>query len=210
VVLGVILVAGGFWLWRANQDDPNTNTVNITNFEQCAAAGYPVGESFPRQCFGPNGQTFVEEIEEGDTTDSGNTAEVHFSKNPDSNEDFDFTVAVEREVPEGQDALEVALIELIEGPTAAEADDGLFSPIKLSGESNCDSGNFRYTTAADKLTLTFCKQITSSGVGDDARIQAVVEETVKTNSDDDELKVIILDREGNCLGDQSGQNLCLN
>ena len=33
----------------------------ITNFEECAKAGYPVGESYPRQCFA-QGKTFVEEV----------------------------------------------------------------------------------------------------------------------------------------------------
>ena len=34
----------------------------ITNFEECASAGFPVGESYPRQCWTPNGKHFVEEI----------------------------------------------------------------------------------------------------------------------------------------------------
>lgn len=34
----------------------------ITNFEECAAAGNPVMESYPRQCRAPDGQLFVEEI----------------------------------------------------------------------------------------------------------------------------------------------------
>lgn len=33
----------------------------INSFEACAAAGYPVGESYPRQCW-TNGGHFVEEI----------------------------------------------------------------------------------------------------------------------------------------------------
>ena len=41
---------------------PTTDANNeINNFEDCAAAGYPVGESYPRQCFAPD-KTFVEEI----------------------------------------------------------------------------------------------------------------------------------------------------
>lgn len=32
----------------------------ITNFEECVAAGYPVAESSPRQCLGPNGKNFTE------------------------------------------------------------------------------------------------------------------------------------------------------
>ena len=40
---------------------PTTDANNeINNFEDCAAAGYPVGESYPRQCFAPD-KTFVEE-----------------------------------------------------------------------------------------------------------------------------------------------------
>ena len=34
----------------------------ISNFEECAAAGYPVGESYPRQCWTPGGKHFVEDI----------------------------------------------------------------------------------------------------------------------------------------------------
>lgn len=34
----------------------------ITNFLECARAGYPVLESYPRQCKTPDGRTFVEEL----------------------------------------------------------------------------------------------------------------------------------------------------
>lgn len=38
--------------------------LDITNFEECANAGYPVMESYPRQCRVPGAEeTFVEEIE---------------------------------------------------------------------------------------------------------------------------------------------------
>jgi len=35
----------------------------VTNFEECAALGYPVMESYPRQCRTPEGDMFVEEVE---------------------------------------------------------------------------------------------------------------------------------------------------
>ncbi|PJE50490.1 MAG: hypothetical protein COV29_03725 [Candidatus Yanofskybacteria bacterium CG10_big_fil_rev_8_21_14_0_10_36_16] len=35
---------------------------SIRNFEECAAAGYPIMESHPRQCREPGGKTFVEDI----------------------------------------------------------------------------------------------------------------------------------------------------
>lgn len=34
----------------------------VSNFADCAAAGYPVMESYPRQCKTPNGETFKEDI----------------------------------------------------------------------------------------------------------------------------------------------------
>ncbi|NOZ76363.1 MAG: hypothetical protein GXO65_01500 [Euryarchaeota archaeon] len=35
---------------------------NITSFQECVQAGYPVMESYPRQCRTPDGRTFVEEV----------------------------------------------------------------------------------------------------------------------------------------------------
>lgn len=45
----------------------------ITTFEECAAAGYPVMESYPRQCRtpGPSGQTFTEIIDDGGGEEPG-------------------------------------------------------------------------------------------------------------------------------------------
>jgi len=36
----------------------------ITNFQQCAAAGYPVMQSYPPQCTLPNGRFFVQQVVE--------------------------------------------------------------------------------------------------------------------------------------------------
>jgi hypothetical protein len=36
--------------------------LEVTNFEQCAKAGYPILKSYPRQCKTPDGKIFVEEI----------------------------------------------------------------------------------------------------------------------------------------------------
>lgn len=35
---------------------------SISSFEQCIQAGYPVLESYPRQCAVPGGETFTEEL----------------------------------------------------------------------------------------------------------------------------------------------------
>ncbi len=34
----------------------------VINFETCASLGYPIMESYPRQCRTPDGETFVEDI----------------------------------------------------------------------------------------------------------------------------------------------------
>jgi heat shock protein HslJ len=44
-----------------------SNAGKITNFDECAAAGYPVMESYPRQCRA-NNQTFAEVISGGDVS----------------------------------------------------------------------------------------------------------------------------------------------
>ena len=41
---------------------PTTPCGTIDSFEECAAAGYPVMESYPRQCRDAEGNLFVEEI----------------------------------------------------------------------------------------------------------------------------------------------------
>jgi hypothetical protein len=37
---------------------------NISSYEECAAAGYPIMESYPEQCATPDNRTFVREIED--------------------------------------------------------------------------------------------------------------------------------------------------
>lgn len=39
-----------------------SSSQDINNFEECARAGYPIAESYPRQCWIPDGRRFVEEI----------------------------------------------------------------------------------------------------------------------------------------------------
>ncbi len=58
----IVLVAAA--LVAGNALYSHIDTEGITSFEQCAAAGYPVGESYPRQCWTPSGEHFVEVIDE--------------------------------------------------------------------------------------------------------------------------------------------------
>lgn len=53
----VLLIVGGVLLFTTNQAQA------IQNFADCASAGYPVMESYPRQCRAPDGRLFVEQID---------------------------------------------------------------------------------------------------------------------------------------------------
>lgn len=59
-IVAVVVVVGGF-LYMNNKY--NTKEVpEVLSFEDCMNAGYPVMESYPRQCRTPDGRTFAEEI----------------------------------------------------------------------------------------------------------------------------------------------------
>jgi hypothetical protein len=64
VILALLaLVAAGLYFVLIKQNgDPDTSTVR--SFEECVAAGYPVMESYPRQCRNADGTLFVEEVDE--------------------------------------------------------------------------------------------------------------------------------------------------
>ena len=42
----------------------DSSGLEVSNFQECLDAGYPVMESYPRQCSVPTGETFVEETED--------------------------------------------------------------------------------------------------------------------------------------------------
>ena len=53
-----------FSLWKLNASSlgDSGNTGQITNFDECVKAGYPVLESYPAQCKTPDGEGFVQDI----------------------------------------------------------------------------------------------------------------------------------------------------
>ncbi len=58
-ILFLIFVAIG--ALRCSQSEEKREQ-KITNFEECASAGNPVMESYPRRCAAPDGKTFVEDV----------------------------------------------------------------------------------------------------------------------------------------------------
>ncbi len=67
VIIAIVIVAGFLAWWQFVREAPKP----ITNFEECAAAGNPVMESYPRQCRTKNGRNFVEILPSPSPLDSG-------------------------------------------------------------------------------------------------------------------------------------------
>jgi hypothetical protein len=65
VILVIIVVGGVIWLLSTRTPEESTPPEEeITSFEECVIAGYTILESYPRQCQTPEGETFIEEIED--------------------------------------------------------------------------------------------------------------------------------------------------
>ena len=63
ILLGLIslLLVGGV-IYKIGRSDQENTISDITNFTECAEAGYPVMESYPRQCKTPDGRNFTEDV----------------------------------------------------------------------------------------------------------------------------------------------------
>ncbi len=60
IILAIILIITTFLVWDYISNKSPEKTIN--SFEECVAKGYPVLESYPRQCKTPDGKTFTEDI----------------------------------------------------------------------------------------------------------------------------------------------------
>ncbi|MEO6729152.1 MAG: hypothetical protein ABIM99_04485 [Candidatus Dojkabacteria bacterium] len=141
---------------------------------------------------------------------------IYFSKSPDSyTGDFSYTVGVDREIDKIK-PVETALEQILSGPSVDEASMGLKDPIILSGESNCNGGDFKIvsnlTQLGTDIEIHFCKDVLIGGTGDVARVVAVVKKTIQgleTSANYKSGRIAVLDKTGNCLGDEIGMNACL-
>ncbi len=65
LILGAIVLSGGMGYYIGYDrgvKKVQTKTATISSFAECAAAGYPVVESYPRRCRTPDGSNFIEEM----------------------------------------------------------------------------------------------------------------------------------------------------
>lgn len=73
-------IGGGAWLLlksdKPTENSSNQNVDTITSYDECAAAGYPVQESYPEKCSVPGGQTFVNTLAARDSSETEKSEEV--------------------------------------------------------------------------------------------------------------------------------------
>jgi len=72
VFLLIVLVGVGIW-FGFFRDSKEMTVVNILSFEDCVEVGYPILESYPRQCKTTDGRTYTEEIPEKITYENSST-----------------------------------------------------------------------------------------------------------------------------------------
>ncbi len=159
------------------------------------------------------------------TSASSNSAsyaiKVFFSRSPESLNTSSAVYPVDRVSPTiavGTFSLQL----LIAGPTLSEQQAGYFTELNtlLSGPSNCSAprpvGGPDFTLTLNKkgpvpetgtATVKFCRDISSPGIGADARVTAEINATLKQFANIK--KVVILTKDGHCFGDGSGMDLCL-
>ncbi len=132
---------------------------------------------------------------------------VYFSKHPDSDSDPTKVFAVSRTSTDAGVA-KFSLSELIAGPTAAEKTQGYYTQLTVSGSSSCAGDSFTISIVSGKATVKFCKETSLGGELDSARLQAEIETTIQQFSTI--TKVVVLNKNGDCMFDLSGMNMCLS
>ena len=58
-VFAVIGIGVIYFFWQQGEEILD---IQVASFEECVSAGYPIMESYPRQCSTPEGKTFAEDI----------------------------------------------------------------------------------------------------------------------------------------------------
>ena len=62
VIASALIAVAGLVIWLNPFQMGQDGEKAISSFDECVQAGYPVMESFPRQCRTPDGRTFVEQV----------------------------------------------------------------------------------------------------------------------------------------------------
>lgn len=144
-------------------------------------------------------------------------ADIYFPKDRTSSSEPTELFPLQRRVS-AQDKVAGIIGSYIVGITATELEQGYYLPsgdfeitnyqrLDLRGESNCEGKDFTVSTENSIVTVKFCKALMQSGVLADARVKSAMERSIKEATETE--KVIFLNRDGDCMFDESGMNICL-
>jgi hypothetical protein len=145
----------------------------------------------------------------------GYPVKVYFSKHPQSDQNATAVFAVRRISP----TLAVAAFtigQLVVGPTRTETKAGYYSALAglLHGPSDCGGPAVRImlnrrgtTVEPGTATVRFCRRSMSGGIFDDVRVRSEISRTLTQFPSIK--RVVILNKFGQCFGDLSGRNTCL-
>ena len=125
---------------------------------------------------------------------------VFFSQTPKSAADPTYAVWKGR-ATQRADQANFVIEQLIAGPTSQEMTAGLFSPLKFTGDSNCNGQDFTLTTDETKKTATikFCRTIDASTVTETKQVKSLIYFGLTQFNKIE--KVVILTSADHCLGD---------
>lgn len=73
----ILIVAWIAWVWYALGNDAEAN---INSYDECVAAGNPVAESFPEQCFTDDGRSFTRDTEQNEVPQEENSTQYTSEK----------------------------------------------------------------------------------------------------------------------------------
>lgn len=153
-------------------------------------------------------------------TTGGYSVLVYFSKHPASDNDVSAVFPVKRVSPTLGVAT-YAMQQLIAGPTASEAASGYYTELHgaLSGNSTCGGADFQinlnthidpHTGVASKqngnAVVAFCKTVSLPGDLSGGRIKTQITKTMTQFATVSSVQ--ILNKDGHCFDDLSGQNNC--
>lgn len=149
-------------------------------------------------------------------TPSGYDVQVFFSRHPETDNNPVAVFPVHRMSPTLQVAT-YAIQQLITGPTSSETALHYFTPLpgSFTGSSNCGGPDFQIsldmrggTPEPGTATLRFCRATQLAGDLTGGIITAEITTTLKQFSTIH--KAVILNSNGSCFDDLSGQNNCLH
>ncbi len=166
---------------------PFSVETSVASFDDCVAKGYPILESFPRQCRYPDGRMAVEPILLEETTSSSFSPIAESSssssrnllvffgnenRNPNA-QDCSLTYAVERVTGGRSDVARAALELLFQGPTEGESTDGFYTSLPAGV-------TIRSVDIRDGIARVEFDEALERGVGGSCRVAAIRAQIAQT------------------------------